>query len=71
MKSKTPYSTRNYAEDSIYPKLKKIADTEGMTVAELLRTAVKWLIFIRAIKADPYARLLVEKDGKVQELFID
>jgi hypothetical protein len=54
-----------------YENLKKIAEQEGTTVADLLRRATKLLLFVLSIKKDPDARLLVERGGEVQEIVAD
>jgi len=54
-----------------YKSLQKIAETEGTTVAELLRKATKLLLFVQSIKEDPSARLLIERKGEVQEIVVD
>lgn len=55
----------------IYKRLKNIADQEGTTLADLLRRATKLLLFVRSIKEDPSARLLVERDGEIQQIVLD
>jgi hypothetical protein len=54
-----------------YNDLKEIAAAEGISVADLLRRATKLLLFVRSIKQDPGARLLVERKGEIQEIVID
>ncbi|MDY7076986.1 MAG: hypothetical protein SXV54_08685 [Chloroflexota bacterium] len=54
-----------------YRNLKKMAEQEGTTIADLLRRAIKWLMFVRTIKLDPDARLLVEQGGETKEIIID
>jgi hypothetical protein len=54
-----------------YRTLKKIAEQEGTTVADLLRRATKLLLFVRSVKDDPGARLLVERGGEIQEIVVD
>jgi len=54
-----------------YKSLQKIAEQEGTTIAELLRRAIKWLMFVRTIKLDPDARLLVERGGQTREIIVD
>lgn len=54
-----------------YRTLKKIAEQEGTTVADLLRRATKLLLFVRSVKDDPGARLLVERAGEIQEIVVD
>lgn len=54
-----------------YKNLKTIADQEGTTLADLLRRATKLLLFVRSIKSDPGARLLVERGGEIQEIVVD
>jgi hypothetical protein len=69
MKAKTGYNLT--IPTDTYKNLQKIAEQEGTTVAELLRRAIKWLMFVRTIKLDPDARLLVERDGDIREIIID
>ena len=54
-----------------YKNLKKIAEQEGTTIAELLRRAIKWLLFVRTIKLDPDARFLIEQGGETKEIIVD
>ena len=54
-----------------YEDLKKLASQEETTVADLLRKAAKLLLFVRSIKEDPDARLLVERKGGTQEIVLD
>jgi len=54
-----------------YKSLKRIAEEEGTTLAELLRKATKLFIYIRSIKQDPNARLLIERDGEIQEIVLE
>jgi hypothetical protein len=54
-----------------YKNLRKIAEQDGTTVAELMRRAIKWLMFVRSIKLDPDARLLVEQGNETKEIIID
>ena len=54
-----------------YKSLKKIAEQEGTTVADLLRKATKLLLFVRSLKSDPGARLLIERGGEIQEIVVD
>ena len=54
-----------------YNKLKEIAAEEETSIANLLRRATGLLIYIRSIRDDPGARLLVERGGETQELVID
>ena len=51
--------------------LKKIAEQEGTTIAELLRKATRLLLYIRSIKENPDARLLVERGDDLQEIVVD
>ena len=55
----------------IYKRLKAMADQEGTTLADLLRKATKLLLFVRSIKDEPSSRLLVERDGEIQEIVLD
>ncbi len=48
-----------------YKMLKKIAKQEETTIADLLRRATKLFLFVRLIKQDPGARLLVERGSEV------
>jgi len=54
-----------------YKKLKKIAEQEKTTVADLLRRATKLLLFVRSITQSPGARLLVERGGEIQGIVVD
>ena len=54
-----------------YKKLKTIADQEGTTIADLLRRATKLLLFVRSVKDDPDAGLLVKRGGEIQEIVLD
>jgi hypothetical protein len=54
-----------------YKNLKKIAEQERTTVADLLRRATKLFLFVRSIKQDPNARLVVEREGEYQEIIVD
>jgi len=54
-----------------YKNLQNIAAREGTTIADLLRRATKLLLFVRSIKEDPNARLLVERHGETQEIVLD
>ena len=69
MASKTSYNLVIPTET--YRKIKKISEQEGATIAELLRKATKLFLFIRSIKQDPDARLLVERGGQIREIVID
>ncbi len=69
MKKKTSYNLTIPTET--YRNLQKIAEEEGTTVAELLRRAIKWLMFVRTIKLDPDARLFIEQGGETKEIIID
>jgi hypothetical protein len=54
-----------------YERLQEIAREEGTTFAELLRRAVRWLLFVQSIKQDPDAHLLIQRDGEIREIAID
>jgi len=54
-----------------YNNLKKIAAQEGTTVADLLRKATKLLLFVRSIKDEPDARLLIGRGSEIQEIVLD
>ncbi len=54
-----------------YKHLQDIAQRDGTTIANLLRKATKLLLFVLSIKNDPNARLLVERDGEIQEIVVD
>jgi hypothetical protein len=69
MKATTNYNMSIPTET--YRKLQGIAAQEGTTVAELLRRATKLLLFVRSIKDDPDARLLVERGGELHEIVVD
>ena len=69
MKTKTSYNMA--IPTDTYKSLKKIAEQEGTTIAELLRRAIKWLLFVRTIKLDPDAKLLIEQGGETKEIIVD
>jgi len=54
-----------------YIGLQNIAAQEETTIADLLRKATKLLLFVRSIKRDPDARLLVQRRGEIQEIVLD
>ena len=55
-----------------YKSLKRIAEQEGTSIAELLRSAIRWLLFIRTIKMDPTTRLLVQRGEEApKEIIVD
>ena len=54
-----------------YRTLKKVAEQEGTSVAELLRKATKLFLFIRSLKLEPGTRLLVERESQTQEIVVD
>jgi hypothetical protein len=68
-KDKTHYNLAIPTET--YRNLQKVAEQEGTTLADMLRRAIKWLFFLRTIKMDPEARLLIEQGGKTKEIIID
>jgi len=67
--SKTRYNL-TIPTDS-YQNLQMIATQDETTIADLLRRATKLLLFVRSIKDDPDARLLVERGGETQEIVLD
>ena len=69
MKRNTSYDL-SMPTDS-YQQLKQIAEQESTSLAELLRRATKWFLFMRSIKQYPKARLLVERRGQIQEVILD
>jgi hypothetical protein len=69
MKGTTNYNLSIPTET--YTNLKQIAESERTTVADLLRKATKLLLFVRSIKTDPDARLLVERGGEIQQIVLD
>ena len=69
MNRETDYNLR--IPTSTYTELKAIAAQEGTTVADLLRRATRLLLFIRSIKDDSGARLLLEREGEILEVTID
>lgn len=69
MTSRTRYNLGISTES--YKNLQNIAAREGTTIADLLRRATKLLLFVRSIKEDPNARLLVERNGETQEIVLD
>ena len=54
-----------------YNSLKQIATDDDTSVADLLRKSAKLLIYLRSIAKDPNARLLVERNGEIQEIVLD
>jgi hypothetical protein len=69
MKSTTRYNFP--IPTDTYRSLQDIAEKEGTTVADLLRRAIRWLLYVRTIRLDPEARLLVEQGGETRELVLD
>lgn len=69
MKAKTGYNL--VMPTGTYESLQKIAEQDGTTIAELLRKAIRWFLFVRTIKLDPEARLLIEQDGEIKEIIVD
>ena len=69
MKQATNYNL-SIPEDS-YRQLKRIADEEGTSLAELLRKATKLFLYLRSIKQDSNARFLVERGDVIQEIILD
>jgi len=69
MTSRTRYNLEISTES--YKNLQNIAAREGTSIADLLRRATKLLLFVRSIKEDPNARLLVERNGETQEIVLD
>ncbi len=69
MKSTTRYNLP--IPTDTYKSLQEIAEQEGTTVAALLRRAIRWLLYVRTIRLDPEARLLVEQGGETKELVLD
>jgi len=69
MTSRTRYNLEIASES--YKNLQNIAAREGTTIADLLRRATKLLLFLRSIKEDPNARLLVDRNGEIQEIVLD
>lgn len=54
-----------------YRQLKQISQQEGTSIAELLRTATRLLLYVRSINEDPNAHLLIERNGRMRELVLD
>jgi len=54
-----------------YRELKKIAEYDGTTIADLLRKATRLLLYVRSFKGDPDAHLLVKRGDDIQEIVID
>ena len=67
--SRTRYNLEISTEN--YRHLKKVAEQEGTTVADLMRRATKLLLFILSIKQDPDARLMVKRGDELQEIVLD
>ena len=66
---KTRYNLTMSTSD--FKNLQQIAEQEETTMADLLRKATKLLFFVRSIKEDPDARLLVERGDEIQEIVLD
>jgi len=69
MSSTTSYNLAIPTET--YKELKNIAAKEGTSIAELLRRATRLLLYVRSIKEEPDARLLVERGNGIQEIVVD
>jgi len=69
MSTKTSYNLA--IPTDTYKSLKRIAEQDGTTIAELMRRAIRCLMFLRTIKSDPDARLLVEQGGEIKEIILD
>lgn len=54
-----------------YKNLQKVAEQEGTTIADLFRKATKLFLFIRSIKEDQDAHLLIERNGEIKEIVLD
>ena len=54
-----------------YRQLKRIADEEGTSLAELLRKATKLFLYLRSIKQNSDARFLIERGDVIQEIILD
>lgn len=54
-----------------YKELKKIAEQEGTSIAALLRKATRLFLYVRSIKLDPDARLMVKRGNETQEIVVD
>ena len=67
--SRTRYNLEISTED--YRHLKKVAEQEGTTVADLMRRATKLLLFVLNMKQDPDARLMVKRGDELQEIILD
>ena len=55
----------------VYQELKRIAEKDGTTIAELLRRAMRLYLYVHDIKRDPAARLLVRRGDETQEIVVD
>jgi hypothetical protein len=55
----------------VYQELKKIAERDGTTIAELLRRATRLYLYVHDIKQDPGARLMVRRGDETQEIVVD
>jgi len=51
--------------------LKNMAEQENTSIADLLRRATKLLLFVRSIKTDPDASLLVKRGKDTQEIALE
>jgi hypothetical protein len=54
-----------------YRQLKRIAQQEDTTIADLLRRSMQFFLFIHLIKGNPGARLFIERTGEIQEIVTD
>ena len=55
-------------DKNLYDSLKKVTEEDGITLAELLRRGIRWELLIRLINKDDSMNLLVERNGKAQQI---
>ena len=53
-----------------YKTLQDMASEEGITMAEILRRAIRLFLILQELKTKPGARFLIEEDGEQRELVI-
>jgi hypothetical protein len=56
--------------DSAYTDLAKLAEEKGKTMSEVLRDALSLEKYVWDLTQKEKGRVLVERDGKVQELLV-
>lgn len=69
MKQATNYNLS--IPDDSYRQLKRIADEENTSLAELFRKATKLYLYLRSVKQNSDARFLIERGDVIQEIILD